>query len=51
LDLISFGDESSESDDDPAVGSTVETLTVAESDDSALKQEKETRSVGGIPSQ
>ena len=49
-DLISFSDESGKSDNDPAVVRTVETLSVAESDVSAFKQEKEARSSGGIPS-
>jgi transposase len=49
-DLASFSDEPSESDNDPAVVRTVETLSVVESDDSTLVQEKETRSSGGIPS-
>jgi len=39
------------SDDDPAVERTVETLTVAGSDELGLRQEKEARSSGGIPSQ
>jgi transposase len=50
-DLASFSDGTSKSDDDPAVENTVEVLTVAGSDDSVLEQKKETRSVGGIPSQ
>jgi len=49
-DLTSFSDESSESDNDPAVVKTVETLAVAGSDGSVLQQEKEARSSGGIPS-
>ncbi len=49
-DLISFSDGTGESDNDPAVVKTVETLTVAESDASAFKQGKEARSSGGIPS-
>ncbi len=48
--LTSFSDDAGVGDDDPAVGRTVETLSVAESDDSAKRQEKEVRSVGGIPS-
>ena len=47
-DLTSFGDESSESDDDPAVVRTVEILSVVGSDDPASVQEKEARSSGGI---
>ena len=50
-DLLSFGDKSKMCDNDPAVVKTVETLTVAESDALVLKQEKEARSSGGIPSQ
>jgi hypothetical protein len=49
-DLISFSDENGESDNDPVVVRTVETLSVAESDGSALAQEEEARSAGGIPS-
>jgi hypothetical protein len=49
-DLASFSDETCESDNDPAVVSTVETLSVAGSDVPVLKQEKEARSSGGIPS-
>ena len=50
-DLISFSDEDGESDNDPVVVRTVETLSVAESDGSALGQEEEARSAGGMPSQ
>ena len=49
-DLASFSDESSRSDNDPAVENTVETLTVVGSDAPTLKQEKEARSSGGISS-
>ncbi len=49
-DLVSFSDGTGESDNDPAVVKTVETLTVAGSDAPAFKQEKEARSSGGIPS-
>ncbi len=49
-DLSSFSDETGESDYDPAVESTVETLSVAGSDAPASIQEKEARSSGGIPS-
>ena len=49
-DLACFSDGTGESDNDPAVESTVETLSVAGSDASAFKQEKEARSSGGIPS-
>ncbi len=50
-DLASFSDATSESDNDPAVERTVETLAVAGSDVLVSKQEKEARSSGGIPSQ
>jgi hypothetical protein len=49
-DLVSFSDETGESDNDPAVASTVETLSVVGSDVPTSTQEKETRSSGGIPS-
>ncbi len=49
-DLVSFSDGTGESDNDLAVVKTVETLSVAGSDASAIKQEKEARSSGGIPS-
>jgi hypothetical protein len=38
-------------DDDPAVVSTIEILSVAVSNEPAFMQEKEARSSGGIPSQ
>ena len=50
-DLASFSDGTSESDNDPAVVKTVEMLSVVGNDAPALKQEKEARSSGGIPSQ
>ncbi len=50
-DLVSFSDGTGESDNDPAVVRTVETLSVTGSDVPVLKQEKEARSSGGIPSQ
>ncbi len=50
-DLVSISDNANESDNDPAVERTVETLSVAGSDEPAQRQEKEARSVGGIPSQ
>ena len=46
----SFSDESGMGDNDPAVARTVKTLSVAGSDMPASRQEKEARSVGGIPS-
>ena len=48
--LSSFSDESGMGDNDPAVARTVKTLSVAGSDTPASRQEKEARSVGGIPS-
>jgi hypothetical protein len=50
-DLASFSDGICESDNDPAVVRTVETLSVTESDASVSVQGKEARSSGGIPSQ
>jgi len=49
-DLACFSDGTGESDNDSAVVRTVETLAVTGSDAPALKQEKEARSSGGIPS-
>ncbi|MGY5860651.1 MAG: hypothetical protein RTU63_14880, partial [Candidatus Thorarchaeota archaeon] len=49
-DLTSFSDGTCKSDNDPAVVRTMETLTVAGSDASVFKQEKEAKSSGGIPS-
>ncbi len=49
-DLVSFSDGTIRSDNDPAVANTVETLSVAGSDTSAVQQEKEAWSLGGIPS-
>ncbi|MDF1538397.1 MAG: transposase [Candidatus Thorarchaeota archaeon] len=49
--ILSFSDETGKGDDDPAVGRTVENLTVAGSDEPASVQEKEARTVGGIQSQ
>ena len=49
-DLVSFSDGTGESDNDPAVVRTVETLSVVGSDVSTSTQKKETRSSGGIPS-
>ncbi len=51
MSLLSFSDDAGVGDDDPAVGKTVENLSVTGSDEPVLKQEKEARSVGGIPSQ
>ena len=50
MDLASFGDVTSRSDNDLAVVRTVETLSVVGSDVPTAIQEKETRSSGGIPS-
>jgi transposase len=49
-DLVSFSDETGESDNDPAVVKTMETLSVAGSDAPAVVQEKEAKTSGGIPS-
>ena len=50
-DLLSAGGVCTElGDNDPAVAKTVEKLSVAGSDEPASAQEKETGSVGGIPS-
>ena len=48
--LLSFGDNSRMSDNDPAVVRTVETLAVVGRDVPTSTQEKEARSSGGIPS-
>ncbi|MHA2213637.1 MAG: zinc ribbon domain-containing protein, partial [Candidatus Thorarchaeota archaeon] len=48
--LSSVSNESRLSDDDPAVEKTVEVLAAAGSDAPALRQEKEARTAGGIPS-
>ena len=50
LSLSDFGDKIEMGDNDPAVGRTVENLSVAGSDSSAVAQEKEARSTGGIVS-
>jgi len=47
-DLAGFSDETDESDNDPAVGSAMEALSVAGSDVPESAQEKEARSSGGI---
>ena len=49
-DLTSYSDGTGESDNDPAVVKTVETLSVVGSDGPTSVQEKEARSSGGIPS-
>jgi transposase len=49
-DLTSFSDGTGSSDDDPAVVRTMETLSVVGSDAPTSAQEKEARSLGGIPS-
>jgi hypothetical protein len=49
-DLNSFSDGTGESDNDPAVVRTVETLSVVGCDVPTSVQEKEVRSSGGIPS-
>ncbi|NHI83302.1 MAG: hypothetical protein EAX81_03250 [Candidatus Thorarchaeota archaeon] len=50
-DLTSFSDDTEKSDHDPAMERTVEKLSVAGSDAARIRQEKEVRSSGGIPSQ
>jgi hypothetical protein len=50
MSLLSFSDDSERSDNDPAVVSTMEILSVAGSDDPAMVQEKEARSTGGAQS-
>ena len=50
-DRVSISDDTDVSDDDPAVGRTVEILSVIGCDAPILEQEKETRTVGGISSQ
>ncbi len=49
--LLSSGDKVRKSDNDPAVESAMETLSVVGSDVPTSSQEKEARSSGGIPSQ
>ena len=49
-DLLSFGDESELGDKDHAVIKDAETLSVAGSNTTRTRQEKEARTVGGIPS-
>ncbi len=51
MDLLSIGDNTELSDDDQAVGRTVEILSVVEGDISTSVQKEEARSEGGIPSQ
>lgn len=50
-DLLSFGDKSEKSDNDPAVANTVEELSVVENDTPTEIQAKETGPVGGTVSQ
>jgi IS605 OrfB family transposase len=47
--LLSFGDESGMSDEDPAVVRDAETLSVTGDDTSRTRQEKEARTAGGMP--
>ncbi|MHA1909695.1 MAG: zinc ribbon domain-containing protein [Candidatus Thorarchaeota archaeon] len=49
--LLGFSDETELCDNDPAVGRTVETLSVTDGDASVVKQETEIRSIGGSASQ
>ena len=51
MSLLSLSDDAGMGDDDPTVVSTVETLSVADSDAPAKRQEKEARSGEGISSQ
>jgi len=51
LSLLDFSDKITTDDNDLAVERTVESFSAVESDDSTSRQEKETRSVGGISSQ
>ena len=51
MSLLSLGDKSEMSDNDPTVVKTVEMLSVVGSDVPTSVQEKEARSSGGIPSQ
>ncbi len=48
--IAAFSNEVGESDNDPAVVRTVETLTVVGSDVPTSGQEKEAKTSGGIPS-
>jgi hypothetical protein len=50
-DLLSFGDKSEKSDNDPAVVNTVEELSVVGTDTPTTRQEKEARNIGGMQSQ
>jgi IS605 OrfB family transposase len=50
LGLLSFGDEAELGDQDHAVGKDAEMLTVTGTDTTRVRQEKEARTVGGIPS-
>ena len=50
-DPVRFSGKSKKCDNDPAAVRTMKTLSVADSDVSAFKQEKEARSSGGILSQ
>jgi ribosomal protein L37E len=49
--LLDFGDDVKESDQDHAVVKDAKKLAVAGSDTTKVRQEKEARTVGGIPSQ
>ena len=48
--LLDFGDDVKESDEDHAVVKDAEKLSVAGSDITRTRQEKEARTVGGMPS-
>ena len=51
LSLFDFGDDIKESDKDYAVAKDAETLSVAGIDTTRVRQEKEARTMGGIPFQ
>jgi hypothetical protein len=48
--LLSFGDKTEIGDKNPAVVKDAEILSVAGTDATRVRQEKEARTVGGIPS-
>jgi hypothetical protein len=48
--LLDFSDKVQKSNNDPAVEKDAETLTIAGEDTTRVQQEKEARTIGGIPS-
>jgi hypothetical protein len=50
MDLLRFGDESELGDKDHAMVKDAETLSVTGNDTTRTQQEKEARTVGGMPS-